>query len=204
MTHVQPTELDNLNHDEVGMPADLDEVLDLVELPAEGIVAEDEPTVGYDREAHLAKLANYLKSLTPEQRAEMRLKAEQTRQRKREFAEANYRMDWADEKLWKVLAKLAGVQLAAQYQEPTAYKLASFARQIGVDDWKEALFGSIASKGVNAALRYEFELSPPGKRMNLRAYQGTLLENKYGATFRKYLSAQDHAALDEPEDDVDA
>lgn len=198
-----PTPLsdESLSAEHVG--AELADVLDLIDLPIEGAAPETESEEGapeYDRAAHLDKLANYLRSLTPEQRAEMRLKAEQTRQRKREFAEANYRMDWADEKLWKVLAKLAGVQLAAQYQEPTAYKLASFARQIGLDSWKEALFGSIASKGVNAALRYEFELAQPGKRLNLRAYQGTLLECKYGAHFRKHLSGQDIAVLDSDDD----
>lgn len=151
----------------------------------ENAAADDEVgTVPYDRAAHLEYLSNFLKSITPEQRQAMMKKAEETRRLKREYAEKHYTYVWADDKVWRMMAKQAGVRLADQYTSPTAYNLAKFAKALGLESWKEGLFGIIASKGVTYCLKEEFDRQPEGRKLNLRAYQGALLEMKYGATFK--------------------
>lgn len=153
------------------------------------------------RKEHLAKLSEYLRNLTPEQRAAMREKAEETRRRKKEFADTHYRQDWMDDKTWRKLAKLAGVHLSAHTVAPTPYNLAKFAKQIELgENWKEGLFGVNASKGVGHSIRWEFDRAVAGQRYNLRAYQGTMLEMKYGAAYRSLLTDD----MDDDDEDDDA
>lgn len=165
--------------------------------------ADEEVLPAANRSEHLAKLAQYLKNLTPEQREEMRRKAEETRRLKKAYAEEHYQHVWQDDKLWKLMAKEAGVRLADHYTVPTPYNLAKFARQLDLPfSWKEALFGVNANKGTTFCLAQEFNQQPPGKKYNLRFYQGTMLEFKYGATFKNDYRIDDEEPEDLPDEAV--
>ena len=177
----------------------LDELLDETLLnEAEEDDEEGVLSAAESRAAHLLKLSQYLKNLTPEQRAEMRRKADETRKIKKAYADEHYTYQWKDEKVWRLMAKEAGVRLADNVKAPTSYHLSRFARQLGLPPtWKEALFGIGAYKGIAHCLRQEFEQQPAGKKYNLRFYQGMLLECKYGATFKNDFLITD------PEDEGD-
>ncbi len=64
---------------------------------------------------------DYLKTLTPEQREDMRKKSAESLVKKTEYAKKHLKLDWEDDYHWRLLASHYGFRLPRTY-EPAAGK----------------------------------------------------------------------------------
>lgn len=82
--------------------------------------------------SHLPSIAD----MSPEQRAEMRHKAEEAKRLKGEWAEANLKLDFADESHWRALASHYGMRMPPWYEKASGKYVQRFLKQFDKDaEW---------------------------------------------------------------------
>lgn len=112
-----------------------------------------------------------LTNLTQEERLEMQAKAKASKEAKRNWANENLKLSYADESHWRSLASEAGFRLAPSYEPSTNVKyIRRLLKHTGKDNsWLELHTGC---KNAN-----EFAKMEP--LWTAFAIQGTLLENYF-------------------------
>lgn len=108
-----------------------------------------------------------LNNLTDQERQEMKIKAQEARQAKREFAEKNLKIDWEDDSYWIDLAKKHQYKLPQRFDKAGSKWVNRFLKAKGLDiEWYRDHTG--IANGNKEAL-----MNPA---MTARAQVGLLLE----------------------------
>ena len=75
----------------------------------------------------------HLKNITPEQRAEMVEKAKQARHEKRQWAQENLTLEYADESHWRELASKYGYRMPNKHEKASSKFVNRFLKKFGLD-----------------------------------------------------------------------